>query len=84
MFRLTLELFTQFRILGSNSYRTSIKVTFAHHNAADCNQRHRRETVLFCSEQSSNCNVTTCFKLTVGLQSHPSTQMVQHQSLMRF
>ena len=74
----TLEdaLFAQFRILGCNPDWTSIQVAFSHHYTADRNQRHSRETILFCAKKSGYCYVPSSFKLTISLQSHTSTQMV--------
>ena len=82
VFRLSSKLFAQFRILSGNTNRTGIEVTFAHHNAANCNQWNCRKTILFRTQQSSNRHVPSSFKLSINLQTYPSTHMIQHQCLL--
>ena len=63
VFRLSLELLAQLRILRGDAHRAGIEMTLAHHDAADRNQRRRCETILFGAKEGGNHNISTGFRL---------------------
>ena len=67
MFRRAGELFTQLRILGRDTYRAGIKMTFAHHNATQCDKRRSSKAELFCPQQCGNGDIAPGLDLAVGL-----------------
>mmetsp|Transcript_53181 Transcript_53181/g.94974 ORF Transcript_53181/g.94974 Transcript_53181/m.94974 type:complete len:304 (-) Transcript_53181:1972-2883(-) len=84
MLRCTIKLFTEDRILGSNTNWAGVQVALAHHGATHSNQGGSRETELISAKHAGNHDITASAKLSVGLQDNAATQVVQDQSLMGF
>ena len=57
-------------------------VTSFHHNTAHSDQWCGSETPLLGTQQGRNSDIPTSPDLTVGLNSHSASQVVQHQSLV--
>ena len=72
------------RVLGRHACRTRVQMTHAHHDAADCNERRRREAELFRTQQRGDHDVPPGLQLTIRLHSDATPQIVQHQGLVRF
>ncbi|KAH3660385.1 hypothetical protein OGAPHI_006971 [Ogataea philodendri] len=80
--RSSLELFSQNRVLSSNTDWTSVCVTFSVENTSHGDQWSGSETPLFCTKQTCNSNVSSGLELTIGLNSDSSSQVVQNKSLV--
>ncbi|MOA08525.1 hypothetical protein D3C78_1282990 [compost metagenome] len=83
MLRIAGEVFAKLRILRCNTNRASIKLTYAHHDAAYSYKRRCREAVLLRSKQRCHCKVASGKHFTVRLNNDPVTQIVQHECLVR-
>mmetsp|Transcript_5822 Transcript_5822/g.12947 ORF Transcript_5822/g.12947 Transcript_5822/m.12947 type:complete len:310 (-) Transcript_5822:859-1788(-) len=82
MLWLTCELLPQLFVLGCNTHRASVQVTFAHHDTTHSNEGTRGKSKLLCSKKASNDNITSSLELSIRLQLHTITQSVQNQSLL--
>ena len=76
MFRLSLELLPQARILGGDSNRASIEMTLAHHDATEAYQGGRGETKLLGSQKGPDHDIPARFESTIRLQNDPRTKIV--------
>ena len=82
-FRLARELRAQRRILRRNAHRTRIQVALAHHDAAQCDERHRGEAELLGAQQRRNGHVAAGLQFAVSLYANAAAQVVHHQYLLR-
>ncbi len=78
------EFLPEFRVLCRNANRACIQMTFAHHDAAEGDQRCGCKSVLFCSQQRCDSNIPACLQLSVCLQVDARTQIVHDQCLLCF
>ena len=83
MLRIAHEFLAQLRILRRDADRTSIQMADAHHDAAEHDERSRREAEFFRAEQSSDRDVAAGHQLAVRLDDDAVAQVVEHQRLMR-
>ena len=67
MLGLTGELLAQLRILGRDTHRAGVHVAFAHHDAAERDQRRGGEAELLGPEQGCDGHVAARLQLPVGL-----------------
>ena len=84
MLRITSELGTQFGILCCDADRTGVHLADAHHDAADRDQRGGGKAKFFRSQKSSNDDIATSFKLTVGFDGDAAAQIIQQERLVGF
>ena len=84
IFRFAFESLSQLRVLSCNTYRTGIKIAYAHHNTAHCYKRSCGKAEFFCSKHAGDCDVTTAHKLSVSFYYNPWTKTIFNKSLMRF
>ena len=59
-------------------------MTLPHHNTSHGNQGCRSETPLLSTKHTRNGNITTSADLSVGLDSHTATKVVEDKGLMSF
>ncbi len=78
------EFLAKIGILRRDADGASVQVAFAHHDAAHRDQRRRRESEFFRTEQRGNGHVAPGLQFAVNLQLHAAAQIVQHQHLLRF
>ena len=71
IFRFAFESLSQLRVLSCNTYRTGIKIAYAHHNTAHCYKRSCGKAEFFCSKHAGDCDVTTAHKLSVSFYYNP-------------
>ena len=76
-FRLPAKTLPQFRILCSNTNRSSVKVTHPHHHASTHHKRCCCKPKLFSAQKCSNNHVTSSFHLAVGLHNDAVSQAVE-------
>ena len=78
------EFLPQYRILGRHADRAGIEMTLAHHDAAERNQRRGGKTEFIRTQQRANGDIAPGAQSAIHLHGNPTTQPVQHQSLLRF
>ena len=83
IFSPSFKVFAQLRVLCGDAHRTGVGVAFAHHHAAQYNQRQRAERELVGAQHRHDNHVFGCLQLAVGLQAHLIAQAVHHQRLLR-
>ena len=71
------------RVLRGDADRAGVEVADAHHDAADRDQRRRREAELLGAEQRGDDDVAAGLQLAVGLDDDAAAQVVEHQRLVR-
>ncbi len=84
VFCLSEEPLAQFRILGGDSDRTGIEVTFPHHHTAKDYQGAGCETEFLGTKQCRNYNIFWCFELSVSLEDYLSAKVAHNQRLLCF
>ena len=84
IFVVSTEVLTQLRILSSHTHRTSIGMTLTHHYTTQHNEHGSTKTKLLGTQQCHRDDVASRFYLSIGLQTHLSTQSVKHQCLLSF
>ena len=82
MFRLAGEFPAQHRILGGDTHRTGIEVTFAHHDAAFHYQWCRRKSEFIRAQQRPDNYIATGLHLPVYLHRDATAKAIQHQRLL--
>mmetsp|Transcript_19585 Transcript_19585/g.63107 ORF Transcript_19585/g.63107 Transcript_19585/m.63107 type:complete len:667 (+) Transcript_19585:756-2756(+) len=80
--RLARKLCAQLRVLRRDADRAGVEVALAHHDAAERDQRRRREAKLLRAEQRRDRHVAARLELAVGLQHDPRAQPVEHERLV--
>ena len=83
MLRIAHELLAKLRILRRDADRTSIQLADAHHDAAEYDERSRREAEFLRTEQGGDRDVAAGHHLAVRLDDDAVAQVVQHKRLMR-
>ena len=73
----------QFGILGSDTHRTGIRITLAHHHATQHDQRQRTKRELVGTQHRHDNHVLGSLQLTVSLQTYLIPQAIHHQRLLR-
>ena len=66
----TLEVLAQLRILRSDAHRTSVRITFTHHHAAENDQRQRTKREFVGTQHRHDNHILSRLQLTVGLQAN--------------
>ena len=74
----------EFRILRGKAHRALVRMAAAVHNAAERYEQVRGKAKFFGTEESANHNVTTGLELTIDLELHAATEVVQDESLFSF
>ena len=74
---------TQDRVLSRHADGAGVEVAFAHHDAADRDERRRRESELICAQQRADSDVPASAQAAVDLHRDPPAQLIQHQRLLR-
>ena len=80
--RFSLETFAKFRILCSNSHRTGIQITYAHHHTAKRYKRSCRKSEFFRSQKCRDRHISSAHQFSVCFDLHTFTQSVLDQCLM--
>ena len=78
------EFFTQVLILSTDANRASIGLALPHHDTTHRYQSRRTDPIFFCTKHRCHNNISACAQPTIRTQSHPLTQIVHRQNLMRF
>ena len=78
------EFLAQHGILCGDPDRTRIQVTFAHHDAAQRDQRRCGETEFIGAQQRTDGHVTPGAQPPVHLDGDTPAQSIQHERLLRF
>ncbi len=81
--RLARELRAQDGVLSRDTDRAGVQVALAHHDAAERDQRRRREAELVRSEKRTDHHVPPGPQAAIDLNGDATAQVVQHQGLMR-
>ena len=82
MFGTASELLAKLGVLGCDSDRTGIEVTFAHHDAPHRNQGGCGKSKLLCPKYRGYRYVPARLYLPVRLQYHTGSKIVHNESLM--
>ncbi len=80
--RAALKFAAQPRVLRGNADGTGVHVTFARHNAAEGDQRRRRESEFFGAQQGGDHHIAAGLQLSIGLQPDAAAQIVEHDNLL--
>ena len=83
MLRRAGELGAQHRVLRRDAHGAGIEVALAHHDAAERDQRGRREAELLRPQERRDGDIPARLELPVGLQHDARSQVVHHQRLVR-
>ena len=78
-----LEMLTQLRVLRRHTHRTGIRITLAHHHAAQHDERQRAKRELVGAQHCHDDNVLRRLQLSVGLQAHLVPKTIADQRLLR-
>ena len=81
---LAMKLLSQLGVLRCNPHRTGVQVTLTHHDAAQRDQRCRRKSDFFGTEQRPDHDVATCLDAAVCLEGHSTAKIIHHQGLVGF
>ena len=71
-------------ILRRDADGACVEVAYAHHHAADGDQRQRRKPELLSTEQCCDGNIPPRHQFAVGFYAHPAPKSVGNQRLVRF
>ena len=77
------EFLSQLRVLSGHAHGASVEMALAHHDAAERDQRGRRESELFGPQHAGDHDVAARLQLAVGLQADAAAQIVEDQGLVR-
>ena len=76
------EPLAQLRVLGRDAHRAGVEVARPHDDAAERDERRRREAELLRAEQRADDDVAARLELAVHLHGDPAAQVVHHEDLV--
>ena len=76
------ELLPKLGILRRHTDRAGVEVALAHHDAAERDERRRREAEFFGAEERCDDDVAARLELAIRLQDDAAAQVVEHERLM--
>ena len=80
---LALELGAQHRVLRGDTYRARVEMALAHHDAAERDQRRRREAELVGPQECADDDVAARAHPAIDLHGDAAAQAIGDQRLMR-